>query len=199
MNTLAELFEDQLKDLYSAEQQLIKALPKMAKAASSPELKEAMNNHLAETEEHARRLQQIAESIGIKPTGKTCAGMKGLIAEGSEAMQEDGDDIVIDGALIAAAQRVEHYEVSGYGTAKALAKQIGLDDEIVQLLEQTMDEESATDEKLTEIAEQAVYPNAATDEGEEDDTEMAASGSSSSSRRGGSSRGRRGGTSRSRR
>jgi ferritin-like metal-binding protein YciE len=149
METLVELLEDQIKDLYSAESQLIKALPKIAKAASSPQLKSAIEEHLDQTRTHVQRLEEVASELDMKPTGKTCAGMKGLIAEGSEAAKEDGADPLVDGAIIAAAQRVEHYEISGYGTARAIARQLG-NQRVIDLLSQTLEEESATDEKLTQ-------------------------------------------------
>lgn len=158
MQTLFELLEDQIKDLYSAESQLVKALPKMAKAAQTPELKRAVEDHLRETREHVERLDLIAHELDITPKGKTCQGMKGLIEEGSEATEE-GEGVVGDGAIIAAAQRVEHYEISGYGTARALARRLG-HNRVAELLEQTLEEESAADEKLTEIAEQTVYVEA---------------------------------------
>ena len=121
MNNLTELLEEQLKDLYNAENQLLKALPKMAKAASSEELKTAYEQHTEETRVHIERLQQVAEQLGVKPTGKVCKAMKGLVEEGNEVIGEDGHDNVIDAALIAASQRVEHYEIAAYGTVRAIA------------------------------------------------------------------------------
>jgi ferritin-like metal-binding protein YciE len=153
--TIAKLLEDQLKDIYSAENQLVKALPKMAKKASSPGLKDAIKSHLEETKHHVKRLTEIGQSLGIKLTGKNCAAMEGLIEEGSEILEADGPGPVIDAALIAAAQRVEHYEISAYGSARALAGHLG-HDEAVELLQETLNEESAADEKLTEICETEV-------------------------------------------
>jgi ferritin-like metal-binding protein YciE len=155
LDTLNALLEEQIKDLYNAENQLVKALPKMAKAASSPELKEAFTSHLEETKGHVDRLKQVAEILEIKPTGKTCKAMQGLVAEGAEVLEEDGEEPVIDAALIAAAQRVEHYEISAYGTARAIAEQLGLKD-VVKILQTTLDEESAADEKLSTISEDGV-------------------------------------------
>lgn len=174
LSTLTELFHDQLKDLHSAESQLTKALPKMAKAASSAELRDAITNHLEETRGHLERLQTIGESLGLKLTGKKCQAMEGLIEEGKEVLESDGEDPILDLALIAAAQRVEHYEISAYGSARALAEQMG-HNEAVGLLQQTLDEESAADEKLTQIAEQDVFPQALEGEeesDEEDETEV---------------------------
>jgi len=165
LSTLAELLHDQLKDLYSAESQLIKALPKMAKSASSASLRTAITNHLEETRGQLERLQTIGDNLGLKLTGKKCQAMEGLIEEGKEVIDSDGADPVLDLALIAAAQRVEHYEISAYGSARALAEQMG-QDEVVRLLQATLDEESAADEKLTRIAEEDLFPQAR--EGEED-------------------------------
>lgn len=150
---LRELFVDELKDLYSAEKQLVKALPKMAKAASSEELKSAFAEHLEQTKGHVQRLEEIFEALEESPRGKKCAGMEGLIKEGEEAIQEDYEGAVKDAALIGAAQRVEHYEIAAYGTAKALAEVIG-ESEHASTLEETLDEEKETDEKLTSISEQ---------------------------------------------
>jgi ferritin-like metal-binding protein YciE len=150
--TLTDLFKDQLKDLYSAENQLIKALPKMAKKARHPDLKRAFQEHLAQTEGHAERLASIGSTLGIKLGGKKCKAMEGLIEEGKEVLEADGQDAVLDAALIAAAQRVEHYEISAYGTARAIAEQLG-DSKSAGLLQETLNEEEAADEKLTEISE----------------------------------------------
>ncbi len=152
LNSLEDLLGGEIKDLYSAETQLVKALPKMSKAATDPNLSEAFNSHLAETKGHVKRLEQVAELLGITPRGKTCKAMKGLVEEGEETMGEKGDASLKDLALIVAAQKVEHYEISGYGSALALANRLGLDD-VVELLQATEDEESAADQKLTEIAE----------------------------------------------
>lgn len=155
LNTLEALLVHEIKDLYSAETQLVKALPKMAKAAASEELQEAFNNHLEETKTHVSRLEEVAQLLGASARGKACKAMKGLVEEGSETIDEDGDPVIKDLALIGAAQKVEHYEISGYGTARALAESLGLDD-VVALLQATLDEEGATDENLTTLAEQLV-------------------------------------------
>jgi ferritin-like metal-binding protein YciE len=155
LDTLNGLLVEQVKDLYNAEHQLIKALPKLAKASTEPELKQAFLSHLEETKTHAERLEQIAQILGIKPTGKTCKAMQGLVAEGAEVLEEKGEEPVIDSALIAAAQRVEHYEIAAYGTARAFAEKLGRGD-IVKLLTATLDEEKAADEKLTDISEGGV-------------------------------------------
>jgi ferritin-like metal-binding protein YciE len=150
VDTAEKLFTDELKDLYSAEKQITRALPKMAKAASSEELKEAFQKHLEQTQGHVERLDRIFEILGKSAGGKTCQGMKGLIEEGSE-MMEQTDGEIRDAAMIAAAQKVEHYEMAGYGTVRAIAELMG-QSEIAELLQQTLDEESETDKKLTQIA-----------------------------------------------
>jgi len=151
-NDLHELFLDELADLYSAEQQLTKALPKMAKAAESDELREALEEHLEETEEHLSRLEQVAESLDETLKKKTCKAMKGLIEEADEIVKEQKDSSALDAGIIAACQKVEHYEIASYGTVCAWAEQMG-HDEALKLLRQTEEEESTADEKLTEIAE----------------------------------------------
>ena len=150
---LKELYVDELKDLYSAETQLVKALPKMAKAASSDELRQGFEEHLEQTKEHVARLEQIFEALDESPKGKKCMGMEGLIKEGAEAMGEDFEDAVMDSALIGAAQRVEHYEIAAYGTAREFANLLG-ETEHASLLEETLNEEKETDEKLTELAKE---------------------------------------------
>ena len=150
---LKELYIDELKDLYSAENQLVKALPTMAKAASSDELRQGFEKHLEQTRGHVQRLEKIFQALGESPKGKTCKGMQGLIEEGSEATEEDYEDGVMDAALIGAAQRVEHYEIAGYGTVHSMAETLGEDDH-VSLLEETFEEEKETDKKLTELAKQ---------------------------------------------
>jgi ferritin-like metal-binding protein YciE len=150
---LKELFVDELKDIYSAETQLVKALPKMAKAAVSAELRNGFQEHLTQTEGHVTRLEQIFEGLGEKPTGKKCEGMAGLIKEGGEAAEEDYEGDVKDSALIGAAQRVEHYEIAAYGTVRAIAEKLG-DDTAVQLLTQTLQEEKDTDVKLSKLSDQ---------------------------------------------
>jgi ferritin-like metal-binding protein YciE len=148
---LKQLYIDELKDLYNAETQLVKALPKMAKAASADELRSGFEEHLEQTKEHVQRLEQIFEMLGEDPKGKKCKGMEGLIAEGAEMIDEDFADNVKDAGLIGAAQRVEHYEIAAYGTAKAFAQTLG-EEEHVELLEETLQEEKETDEKLTQLA-----------------------------------------------
>ncbi len=159
MQTLSKLFEDQLKDLHSAESQLVKALPKMAKKASATGLKDAFTSHLEETRQHVERLDQVGENLGIKLSGKKCKAMEGLVEEGAEVLEAEGPGPVIDAALIAAAQRVEHYEISAYGTARTLAEHLGHSD-AAKLLEATLEEESAADEKLTSISLDEVLPMA---------------------------------------
>ena len=150
---LKELYIDELKDLYNAENQLLKALPKMAKAASSEELSRGFEEHLKQTRGHVQRLEKIFKSLGESPKGKKCKGMEGLVAEGAEVMGEDFEDGVMDAALIGAAQRVEHYEIAAYGTACAFAEVLG-ESEQASLLNETLEEEKETDEKLTKLAEQ---------------------------------------------
>lgn len=151
LKSLQDLLVDCLKDLYSAEGQLIKALPRMARAASSAELRAGFEEHLEQTRGQAERLERIAEQLGVTPRGKKCAAMEGLIEEGKELLQEDVEPAVLDAALIGAAQKVEHYEIAAYGTAREWAEQLGLT-EAAGLLQETLDEEKATDEKLTELA-----------------------------------------------
>ena len=150
--TLQDLFIDQLKDLYNAENQLTKALPKMAKASSDPNLAQAFTDHLEETKGHVQRLEQIFEELGESPKGKTCKAMEGLIAEGKEQMEEDAEPEVMDAGLIAAAQRVEHYEMAGYGCVRAYAKALG-HGAALKLLQETLEEEGAADKKLTRLAD----------------------------------------------
>jgi ferritin-like metal-binding protein YciE len=150
---LQKLYVEELKDLYSAETQLTKALPKMAKGATSPQLRQAFETHLRETEGHVQRLQQIFEGLEAGARGKKCKGMEGLIEEGEELLKEKSDfePDALDAGLIGAAQRVEHYEIAAYGTARTFAQQLG-EEEAARLLQQTLDEEYATDEKLTALA-----------------------------------------------
>jgi ferritin-like metal-binding protein YciE len=157
--SVAKLLESELKDLYSAEAQLVKALPKMAKAAEAGALKTAFTSHLKETKGHVERLREVGEMLDVKLTGKKCKAMEGLLEEGEEILDADGPGAVVDAALIAAAQRVEHYEISGYGTARALAEHLG-HARAAKLLQQTLDEESAADEKLTAISLGEVLPAA---------------------------------------
>ena len=151
LETLRDLFVEQLQDLYSAETQIVAALPKMAKAASSPQLKSAFESHLAETKEHVQRLEQAFSMMDETAEGQTCQGMKGLLKEGSEMMSEDAEPEVMDAGLIAAAQRVEHYEMAGYGTVRTYAELLG-ENKILSLLEATLKEEKNADAKLSKIA-----------------------------------------------
>ena len=151
VNTIEKLFVEELKDLYSAENQITKALPKLVEAASSKELQSALQHHLKETEEHVRRLEKVFEILGASPKGKTCDGMKGILSEGSEALKETDEGDVRDAALISGAQRVEHYEMAAYGTVRSYAERLK-QKQIVQLLEETLEEERAADKKLTDIS-----------------------------------------------
>src|SRR5213595_1141984 len=159
LDTLEKLYISELRDLYSAENQLLKALPKMAKGASSPELKDAFEKHLEQTKGHIERLEQLFEQLDESPKGKTCHGMKGLIEEGSEILQEDGEDSVLDAGIIVAAQKVEHYEIAGYGSVRTFAQLLGKD-KSAELLQQTLDEESEANELLNKLAEDIVNPEA---------------------------------------
>lgn len=157
-NSLDDLFVHELKDLYDAEQQLTDALPKMAEKAKNPTLRKAFQNHLLQTEKHVERLESVFEHRGLEPDRETCAAMAGLVKEGGIVLDADGNADVIDAALIAAAQRVEHYEIAAYGTARCFAHHLG-DEYAAELLGQTLDEEKATDQQLTKIAESAVNPS----------------------------------------
>ena len=155
LDTLKDLYVEELKDLYSAEKQLVKALPKMAKAANSPELQKAFKTHLRQTAEHASRLEKICGELGVSPRGKKCVGMEGLIEEGSDLIEEEPDPDVLDAGLISAAQHVEHYEMAGYGTVRTYARQLGFEAQ-ADLLQQTLDEEGETDHLLTALAETGI-------------------------------------------
>ena len=155
ITTLDELLEEELKDIYSAETQLIKALPKMAQAAESNDLRTAFEKHLEQTRVHAQRIEEICSDLKVKPTGKNCVGMEGAIKEGEEVIKSDMGAEPKQAALIGAAQRVEHYEISAYGTARAHARQLGYL-KAVELLSQTLDEEKDADQKLTQLAENRV-------------------------------------------
>jgi len=155
LDSLKQLYIEELRDLYSAENQLVKALPKMAKAASSPELKTAFTEHLEQTKTHVTRLETIFEKLDESPKGKTCKAMKGLIEEGDEMAKQKGEPEVIDAGLISAAQRVEHYEMAGYGTVRTYA-QLLKENAAAKLLQQTLDEEGEADKKLNEIAERSI-------------------------------------------
>ena len=160
LNSFDDLFVEQLQDLYDAEQRLTKALPKMAAAAHNPALKAAFEEHLRQTQNQVTRLEQVFKSIGKTAQTKTCEAMKGLVDEGSEIISGSGDPDVKDAALIAAAQRVEHYEIAGYGTVRTFAQRLGRS-EAARLLQQTLEEEAETDRKLTGLAERAINPKAA--------------------------------------
>lgn len=155
LDTLKDLYIEELKDLWSAERQIIKALPKMAKAASNKDLQAAFRTHLKETARHAERLETICAELGVSPRGKKCVGMEGLLEEGSDLIGEKPDPDVLDAGLISAAQHVEHYEMAGYGTVRTYARQLGYESQ-AQLLQQTLDEEGKTDHLLTDIAESRV-------------------------------------------
>lgn len=152
INSLHDLYVDELRDLYDAENQLVKALPKMAEGSTSEELRRGFEEHLEQTRGHVQRLEQIFERLGEKAKGKKCKGMEGVVKEGSEVLDEDMNEDVKDAAIIGAAQRVEHYEIAGYGTARTHADLLGLDED-ARLLEQTLEEEKETDQKLTELAD----------------------------------------------
>ena len=169
LDTMRDLLIDELSDLHSAERQLVQALPKLVKAASAPKLKQAFTAHLAETKTQVERLNQAFTAMGEKPKRKKCKGMEGLIEEGSEKAQEDGDDAVRDAGLIGAAQRVEHYEIAAYGTVIAFAESIG-ESQVVTILRKTLDEEEAADAKLSGIAEGGLNAEAA-GAGEEEEEE----------------------------
>jgi ferritin-like metal-binding protein YciE len=163
METLRDLYVEEIKDLYSAENQILKALPRMIKAATHPQLKKAFTKHEKQTRQHAKRLERIAKQLGEKPTGKKCVGMEGLLEEGKELMKEKPDKEVLDAGLITAAQHVEHYEMAGYGTCRTWARLLGYDEQ-AQLLQQTLDEEQQTDLDLTALAESSVNIEAAVEE-----------------------------------
>lgn len=152
LETMKELLLDELQDLYSAETQITKALPKMAKTSSNSELKHAFESHLRETEGHVQRLEKIFKQMKENPKGKTCEGMKGLLKEGEERIKESGDPAVVDAGLISAAQRVEHYEIAAYGSARTFAEMLN-ESEVANLLEQTLEEEKSADQKLTRISQ----------------------------------------------
>jgi ferritin-like metal-binding protein YciE len=170
LDTLENLYISELRDLYSAENQLLKALPKMAKGASSPELKDAFEQHLEQTKGHVERLEQLFEQLDESPKGKTCQAMKGLIEEGSEILKEEGEDSVLDAGMIVAAQKVEHYEIASYGSVRTFANLLG-QDEAARLLQSTLDEEFETNEILNRLAETVVNSEALTE------TELANTGS----------------------
>jgi len=172
-NTLRELFIDELRDLYDAENRLVKALPKMAKASTSDELRSGIEHHLEQTKGHVERLKEVLESLDEKASGKKCPGMIGILQEGEEMLDEDYEGNVMDAALISAAQRVEHYEIAAYGCVHAWAQELG-EENAAELLEKTLNEEKETDAKLTELAEQintSANSEAEGDEGDEESEE----------------------------
>jgi ferritin-like metal-binding protein YciE len=182
INSLRELYVEQLRDLYDAENQLVKALPKMAKEASSDELRQAIEEHLEQTRGQAERLEQIFEQLGEKAKGKKCKGMQGLLDEGKETLEEDMEEDTKDAAIIAAAQRVEHYEISGYGTARTYANLLG-ETEAAELLEETLNEEKDTDQKLTQLAEEINVEAAEGSSSDEEESRPSRARSSSSGSR----------------
>ncbi len=195
MESLDELLAEELKDIYSAEKQLLRALPKMAKKASSPELKRALQEHTEMTQRQVERLEDVFEALGKPAKAKTCKAMQGLIEEASEIMDEDASPAVLDAGIIAAAQKVEHYEIASYGTVRTWARLCG-QEEAAGLLQETLDEESQTDERLTELAESLVNPKAEEGGDEEESSGASAKKSSggkksSSSKKSGGSKSRR--------
>jgi len=167
LDSLYALFLDELKDIYSAEKQALRSLPRMAKAAQAPKLKQAFERHARETEGHIERLERIFAMLEEKGTGKKCKGMEGIVEEGKEVLEEEGDPAVIDAALISAAQRVEHYEIAAYGCVRNYADLLGYP-QAAKLLQKTLDEESATDERLTKLAEGGINEDALAVGAEED-------------------------------
>ena len=159
LDSLQKLFISELRDLYHAEQQLVKALPKMAKGATSSDLKEAFQTHLKQTEQHVDRLEEVFQLLDEKPVAKVCRAMQGLIEEGAEILEEEGEASVLDAALIVAAQKVEHYEIAGYGSVRTFAELLG-QDQAVELLQETLDEESQANDLLTKLAMEVVNPEA---------------------------------------
>lgn len=160
LDSLDKLFLEELKDVYNAEKQILRALPRMAKAADAPELQQAFTKHLRETEGQVQRLERIFQELGQSARGKTCKGMQGLLEEGKEVLEKDGEPAVIDAALIASAQRVEHYEIAAYGCLRTYAQLLGYS-QAEKLLQQTLDEEEATDKKLTQLGESGINEAAA--------------------------------------
>jgi ferritin-like metal-binding protein YciE len=182
INTLSDLFEQELRDLYDAEKQIVKALPKIIKAVTDERLREALSSHLDETREQIMRLERVFKTIGATARGKHCSGMEGILEEGSDLLKEDGADAVLDAAFIAACQRVEHYEIAAYGTLMAWAKLLG-NNEAVTLLKITEQEEKAADQKLSKLAESEVNRDAAEYETAEAEEEEELVGTTASSRR----------------
>ncbi len=193
LDNLNGLLIEQLQDIYYAEKQLVKALPKMAKAASAPELVSAFTEHLEQTKEHVARLEQVFEALGTTAKAKKCPAMDGLIEESSEMMEEEGEPSVLDAGLVASAQRVEHYEIAAYGNVKTFAEALGLDD-CVAILDETLNEEKQADELLSSIAVDSIIPMAlsagSSEEGEDEDA-MEDEGSTTSSKAKNGSKSRR--------
>lgn len=181
-HNLRDALVEEIRDLYNAEKQLVKALPKMAKGATSEELREALESHLDETENQVTRLERVFELLDEKPRGKHCAGMAGIVEEGSEKLQEDMEDMVLDACLIASAQKVEHYEMGAYGTVIAWAEALGLN-EVRDVLNETLEEEKAADKKLTALAESGINDAATAGESDMEEEEQATTMSRESSRR----------------
>lgn len=181
-HNLRDALVEEIRDLYNAEKQLVKALPKMAKGATSEELREALESHLDETENQVTRLERVFELLDEKPRGKHCAGMAGIVEEGSEKLQEDMEDMVLDACLIASAQKVEHYEMGAYGTVIAWAEALGLN-EVRDVLNETLEEEKAADKKLTALAESGINDAATAGESDMEEEEEATTTSRESSRR----------------
>lgn len=154
---LNELFIDELEDMLSCENQIVQALPKMIKSVSSPDLKQALSKHLKETENQVGRLERIFSLLGLRSQEKTCEGMEGILAEGDELIKNKAKSPVLDAAIIGAAQKVEHYEISSYGTLRSYAEHLGFDDEIIDLIQENLDEEGAADKKLTKLAEGTIF------------------------------------------
>ena len=180
MEALEKLLKDELQDLYDAEQQLVKAIPKMIDAANSSELQAALKDHLSVTQNQVTRLEQVFDELGEKPQRKPCKGMAGIISEGQEMLGEDLEEATMDAAIISAAQKVEHYEIASYGTVRTLAQTIG-NNEIAELLEETLEEEKEADRLLTEIAEGSINVEAASEE-DEDKGERSGNGRSRSNK-----------------
>jgi len=164
LNSLQDLMVDEVRDLYSAEKQLVKALPKVAKAATSPRLKTLLQEHLAETENHVKRLEQAFQNLGLTPRAKKCKAMEGLVEEANDMLEEDADPEVLDAAIIASGNRIEHYEIAAYGTVRTYAQIMG-NQQLVNLFQQTLDEEGNADKKLTALAESSINLEAASGAG----------------------------------
>lgn len=182
IDTLDNLLEAELKDIYDAEKRLVRAIPKMAKAASSEELRAAFEEHLEVTKGHVQRLEKVFELLGVAAKAKACAGMKGIIEEGEETIAEDATELLKDAALVGAAQRVEHYEMAAYGTARTFAERLG-HQEAADLLQETLDEEKEADQKLTEISERLLEGLAESDSESEESSGRKSSGKTAAATR----------------